>query len=201
MDELSFKFQETAVRTLLIEREPWFVGKDVAEALRHTNPERAVRNFVDDEDKGVTVLVTPGGTQQVTIINEPGAYSLILQSKTETAKKFKHWVTHDVLPSIRKQGYYSVLSDEELIEALTQKLQDNPKFLKYTDGLSPAQKKDADKLRREADYQELRKNWKTMEPREVTQRLSDIFFDDPRRFERENNKFIYWYNHNKISKI
>lgn len=190
MDELSFKFQETAVRTLLIEREPWFVGKDVAEALRHTNPERAVRNFVDDEDKGVTVLVTPGGTQQVTIINEPGVYSLILQSKTETAKKFKHWVTHDVLPSIRKQGYYSVLSDEELIEALTQKLQDNPKFLKYTDGLSPAQKKDADKLRREADYQELRKNWKTMEPREVTQRLSDIFFDDPRRFERENNKFI-----------
>ena len=61
MNELVYVFHETTVRTMLIDSEPWFVGKDVAEALKHTNPERAIRNFVDDEDKGVTVLVTPGG--------------------------------------------------------------------------------------------------------------------------------------------
>ena len=118
MNELTYVFQENPVRTMLIDAEPWFVGKDVAEALKHANPERAVRNFVDDEDKGVTVLVTPGGTQQVTIINEPGVYSLILQSKTEYAKTFKRWITHEVLPSIRKQGYYTALTPEDTIKAL-----------------------------------------------------------------------------------
>lgn len=118
MNELVYAFNETTVRTMLIDSEPWFVGKDVAEALKHTNPERAIRNFVDDEDKGVTVLVTPGGSQQVTIINEPGVYSLILQSKTETAKRFKKWLTHEVLPSIRKTGYYTALTPEDTIKAL-----------------------------------------------------------------------------------
>lgn len=118
MNELIYVFNETTVRTMLIDSEPWFVGKDVAEALKHTNPERALRNFVDEEDKGVTVLVTPGGSQQVTIINEPGVYSLILQSKTETSKRFKKWLTHEVLPSIRKTGYYTALTPEDTIKAL-----------------------------------------------------------------------------------
>lgn len=73
---------------------------------------------MDEEDKGVTVLVTPGGQQGVTIINEPGAYSLILSSRTTFAKRFKHWLTHEVLPSIRKQGFYSTLTPEETIRAL-----------------------------------------------------------------------------------
>ena len=118
MNELIYVFNETTVRTMLIDSEPWFVGKDVAEALKHTNPERALRNFVDEEDKGVTKMVTPGGSQQVTIINEPGVYSLMLQSKTETAKRFKKWLTHEVLPSIRKTGYYTALTPEDTIKAL-----------------------------------------------------------------------------------
>ena len=118
MNELIYVFNETTVRTMLIDSEPWFVGKDVAEAFKHTNPERALRNFVDEEDKGVTKMVTPGGSQQVTIINEPGVYSLILQSKTETAKRFKKWLTHEVLPSIRKTGYYTALTPEDTIKAL-----------------------------------------------------------------------------------
>ena len=118
MNELIYVFNETTVRTMLIDSEPWFIGKDVAEALKHTNPERALRNFVDEEDKGVTKMVTPGGSQQVTIINEPGVYSLILQSKTETAKRFKKWLTHEVLPSIRKTGYYTALTPEDTIKAL-----------------------------------------------------------------------------------
>ena len=86
--------------------EPWFVGKDVAVSLGHLNPERSIRKFVEDEDKGVTELVTPGGSQTMTIINEPGLYALVMSSKTEAAKGFKRWVTHDVLPSIRKTGMY-----------------------------------------------------------------------------------------------
>lgn len=107
------------IRTVEIDGEPWFVGKDVAVALGYENPARAIRSHVDEDDKGVTKLVTPGGTQDVIIINESGVYSLILSSKLPAAKKFKHWVTAEVLPSIRKNGGYiqgqKELSPEELM--------------------------------------------------------------------------------------
>ena len=82
----------------------WFVGKDVAESLGYSNARKAVLVHVDAEDKGVTKWDTPGGTQQMTIINESGLYALILSSKLPSAKEFKHWVTSEVLPSIRKTG-------------------------------------------------------------------------------------------------
>ncbi len=96
------------VRTLTIDGEPYFVGKDVADILGYTNPQKAIRNHVDDEDKGVNELFTPGGKQEVTVINESGLYSLILSSKLPTAKRFKHWVTSEVLPSIRRHGLYAI---------------------------------------------------------------------------------------------
>ena len=89
-----------------IDGEPWFVGKDVAVALGYTNPSKAFRDHIAEEDKGVTKCYTPGGAQQMTIINESGLYSLILSSKLPSAKEFKHWVTSEVLPSIRKNGAY-----------------------------------------------------------------------------------------------
>lgn len=94
------------IRTVEINGEPWLVGKDVAVALGYQNPQRALRNHVDAEDKGVTEMVTPGGKQNLPIINESGLYSLILSSKLPGAKKFKRWVTAEVLPSIRKTGGY-----------------------------------------------------------------------------------------------
>lgn len=97
------------VRTLTIEEEPWFVGKDVAVALGYENPQKAVRTHVDTEDRGVTEMDTPGGKQNICIINESGLYALIFGSKLESAKRFKHWVTHDVLPAIRKTGSYSII--------------------------------------------------------------------------------------------
>ena len=107
-----------SIRTLTINGEPWFAGKDVAAALGYTNPLKAVRDHVDEEDKGVNDSFTPGGKQKIVIINESGLYSLILSSKLEGAKRFKHWVTADVLPSIRKTGGYIAgeekMSDEEL---------------------------------------------------------------------------------------
>lgn len=107
------------IRTVVKDGEPWFVGKDVAEILGHSNPQRALRDYIDDDDKGVTKIVTPGGTQTMAIINESGLYSLILSSKLPNAKKFKKWVTSEVLPSIRKNGGYiagqEIMSDDELM--------------------------------------------------------------------------------------
>ena len=97
-----------SVRTLVINGEPYFVGKDVATILGYSNPRDAISKHVDDEDKGVAKCDTLGGVQDLTMINESGLYSLILSSKMPTAKKFKHWVTSEVLPSIRKTGSYSV---------------------------------------------------------------------------------------------
>ena len=108
MDELkTFENAELgAVRTLLIDGEPYFVGKDVAEILGYRNPQEAIRTHVDDEDKGVSEILTPGGMQKMPVINESGLYSLIFSSKLPTAKQFKRWVTGEVLPAIRKTGRY-----------------------------------------------------------------------------------------------
>lgn len=96
-----------SVRTILIDGQPWFVGKDVASALGYTNPLKALRDHIDEEDKGVNKTFTPGGKQNITFINESGVYSLIFSSKLETARQFKRWVTSEVLPSIRKYGMYA----------------------------------------------------------------------------------------------
>lgn len=99
------------IRTVTIDNEPWFVGKDIAEALGYGKGKslnNAVATHVDDEDKGVTEMMTPGGKQNLIIINESGLYSLILSSKLPNAKKFKRWVTSEVLPAIRKTGHYEV---------------------------------------------------------------------------------------------
>ena len=94
------------VRGLTIDGEPWLVGKDVALVLGYSNPRKALVDHVDKEDKGVTKCDTLGGTQDMTIINESGLYSLIFSSKLPNAKKFKRWVTSEVLPAIRKTGQY-----------------------------------------------------------------------------------------------
>jgi len=103
------------VRVIEIDGTPWFVGKDVATILGYENTSRDVNRHVDAEDKGTTEMVTPGGKQKITIINESGLYSLILSSKLPSAKKFKRWVTSEILPSIRKHGAYIV--DEVLTVA------------------------------------------------------------------------------------
>ena len=107
------------IRTLLIEDEVWFVGKDVAEALGYVEPRSAISKKVDEEDRGVAKMETPSGKQDMTIINESGLYSLILSSKLPQAKDFKRWVTNEILPSIRKHGGYlhnqENLSQEEIL--------------------------------------------------------------------------------------
>ncbi len=113
------------VRTTIIDGEPWFVGKDVAQMLGYKDTVNALKSNVDAEDKRGWQINTPGGIQTMTTINESGLYSLIMSSKLPTAKEFKRWVTSEVLPTIRRQGSYAVqqpMSPAQLIAAQAQVL-------------------------------------------------------------------------------
>lgn len=121
------------IRTLLIDGEPWFVGKDIASILKYSNTRKALADHVDKEDKadGVTIRDSIGRVQKPVIINESGLYSLILSSKLPTAKKFKRWVTTEILPSIRKYGGYitlpkleDIMANPESLELLLKQLLD-----------------------------------------------------------------------------
>lgn len=114
-----FNFENHEVRSLLINSEPWFVGRDVAEVLGYKKPENAIANHVDDDDKTTTLIQGIGSNykSKTMIINESGLYCLVLSSKLPSAKKFKRWVTSEVLPALRKTGQYQVkeLSGQELM--------------------------------------------------------------------------------------
>lgn len=122
MNELqNFNFNGARVRALTIDNEPYFVGKDVAEILGYKNPSNALQTHVDKEDK-TTYLNRVSGSNyktKTTVINESGLYSLILSSRLPTAKQFKHWVTSEVLPAIRKHGAY--MTDEKAEAIVTDK--------------------------------------------------------------------------------
>lgn len=115
MQELQiFKNKELGeIRTILIDNQPYFVGKDVAETLGYTNPQKAIRDHVDEEDKTLNDSFTVNGTRGI-LINESGLYSLILTSKLPSANKFKRWVTNEVLPSIRETGAYNTNQSKQL---------------------------------------------------------------------------------------
>lgn len=105
---MEINFDYTEVRTLMIEDEPYFVGKDVAKALGYSRPSDAIRDHVDAEDKLMRQFTVSGQNRNMSIINESGLYSLIFSSKLESAKRFKRWVTSEVLPTLRKTGRYIV---------------------------------------------------------------------------------------------
>lgn len=109
------------IRTAEINGEIYFVGKDIAEILGYANPQKAIRDHVDDEDKTLNETFTVNGTMAI-LINESGLYSLIISSKLPKAKEFKHWVTSEILPSIRKHGAY--MTEQTIEQALT-----SPDFL------------------------------------------------------------------------
>lgn len=100
-------FGNGTIRMFGTKLEPWFAGKDICDALGYKNHRDAIAKHVDEDDKGVAKCDTPGGVQNVIVINESGMYALIFGSELPEAKKFKHWVTHEVLPQIRKYGSYT----------------------------------------------------------------------------------------------
>lgn len=142
-----FKNEELGnVRTLFIDGECWFVGKDVAECLGYAKARNAIANHVDPEDKkGAPIQGDLGGTQEMTIINESGMYALIFGSELESAKKFKRWVTKEVLPSIRKHGLYIT---EELLQD-KEKLQDAIADLEMDNKLKDSKIGELEEIRKE----------------------------------------------------
>lgn len=135
------------IHVIRINGEPWFYGTDVAISLGYTNPRKTLADHVDDDDKGVTKRDTLGGTQKTTIINESGLYSLVLSSKLPTAKKFKRWVTNEVIPSIRKHGAYmtpetleKVLLSPDTLMQLAQNLKDEQEKRKALEAQIESQK-------------------------------------------------------------
>lgn len=114
MELTQFTYKNTALRTLEINSQPWFVAKDVCDILELTNIRPSLA-ALDEDEKGVHTIYTPGGNQEMTVISEPGLYSLILRSRKPEAKAFKRWVTHEILPSIRRHGMYAT---ESVVDAM-----------------------------------------------------------------------------------
>ena len=103
------------LRIIVIDGVIWFVGIDVAHALGYSNPQRAIRDYVDDTDKRVEKIGTAGGYQKTTLINKSGVYSLILDSNMPKAKEYRHWVTSDVLPQVDETGSYSAVTPSPIL--------------------------------------------------------------------------------------
>lgn len=112
-----FNYNEQQVRTLLRNDEPWFVAKDICDVLDLGDVSKAVGRL-DEDEKGTNSIPTPGGNQKVLIVNEPGLYSLILSSRKPEARQFKRWITHEVLPSIRKTGSYEAPGSSRRADAM-----------------------------------------------------------------------------------
>lgn len=112
---IPFRFQETQLNVIQLNEEPWFIAKEVCDVLNHSDTSMATRSL-DEDEKLIQTLFVSGQNRQVTLINESGLYSLILRSKKAEAKEFKRWVTHEVLPAIRRHGgYLTPEKTEELI--------------------------------------------------------------------------------------
>ncbi|QCR33164.1 phage antirepressor [Lysinibacillus sp. SGAir0095] len=143
----TFNFESNNIRVLEINNQPFFVGKEIACILGYQNTPKAIRDHVDDEDKLTERIVLSGQRREVIVINESGLYSLILSSKLESAKRFKRWVTSEVLPSIRKHGAYmtpdtieKVLTDPDTIIHIATQLKEEREKRKATELVLEEQK-------------------------------------------------------------
>lgn len=122
--ERSFDYQGSKVRTVVIDGEPWFVGSDVCVVLEYANAPQALGKL-DEDEKGIWSVDTPGGKQAMIVVSEAGLYSLVLRSRAPKAKPFRRWITHEVIPSIRKDGMYvapALLNDPEHLLRVTTRL-------------------------------------------------------------------------------
>ena len=157
------------VRTLVIDDDPWFVGKDVAQILSYKNTKDALAKHVDPEDSRGSQIATPSGVQAMKVINESGLYSLILSSKLPTAKKFKRWVTSEVLPALRKHGAYAtgetidrIISDPDYGIQLLQTLKEERQKRKELEEANRIQQIQIAELQPKASYYDVILNCKDL---------------------------------------
>lgn len=147
------------IRTTIVNNEPWFVGKDVADILGYQNGSRDINRHVDEDDRRKVMIFDGNQDKETIVINESGLYSLILSSKMPNAKKFKHWVTNDILPTIRRHGAYmtektledAILNPDYLLK-LAQALKDETDKRKALEGKTKAQEQIIMELKPRADY-------------------------------------------------
>lgn len=174
------------VRTISVENEPYFVGKDVAVILGYSNPRKAIIDHVDEEDKqdGVTIRDSIGREQNPVIINESGLYSLILGSKLPSAKRFKRWVTSEVLPAIRKHGVYAIdemlANPDAMIAALTELKRERENTLALQETVA-VQNQQIAEMKPKANYYDIVLNCKDVVPISV---ISKDYGWSPRRMNR-----------------
>lgn len=185
-----FKFHDSDVRTVLIDDEVYFVGKDVAEALGYNKPRNAIAMHVYDDDKKDAPIQGPlGGKQQMTIINESGVYALVFGSKLPRAKEFKHWVTSEVLPSIRKTGGYKMPSTpEEMIDLL---LQNSSNANKRIDKVEEQSKKNEERITNLEDNRFLNPNEYGYLNTQVSARVKQVKESHKWELNREQNNQLY----------
>ena len=185
-----FKFHDSDVRTFLIDDEVYFVGKDVAETLGYKDTKNALKQHVYDEDKMGWQITTPSrGIQTVTVINESGVYALVFGSKLPRAKEFKHWVTSEVLPSIRKAGGYKMPSTpEEMIDLL---LQNSSNANKRIDKVEEQSKKNEERITNLEDNRFLNPNEYGYLNTQVSVRVKQVKESHKWELNREQNNQLY----------
>lgn len=204
---LNFTFNCAEVRTITEGEVIWFVGKDVATILGYSDTDQALRKNAEDEDKLTRLIDGSGQSRNMILVNEAGVYSLILSSTLPMAKQFKRWVTHEVLPSIRKQGFYSLLTKEKLFEVLTDKQREDNTYLDCID--KQAIKRQVLQETREKRIEETRKIWvrefsNKAEPDfspKIKRELGQIWDGDMPMFHKYLDKYHSDFNNKKKGKI
>lgn len=191
--QLVFDYDTFPIRTVSDTFGIWFVLRDVCISLGITD-DKQVYDRLDDDERGRYKVPTPGGVQEMRCVNEAGLYEVIIRSNSDKAKPFRRWITHDVLPSIRKQGYYSLLSDEELIEVITEKQRIDNSFLGKIDKTAikaKLLKQSREKAQADSDLLYLCKDKYTC--KEYRAKLKEIWKDDMSGYHKAFDEFQNWY--------
>lgn len=191
--QLAFNYESLQVRTLTNDVGIWFVLRDICDVLGIVD-DKQVYNRLDEDERGRYKTPTPGGLQEIRCVNEPGLYDTIIRSNSDKAKPFRRWITHDVLPSIRKQGYYSLLTDEELIEVITEKQRTDNSFLGKIDKTAikaKLLKESREKAQADSDLLYLCKDKYTC--KEYRAKLKEIWKDDMPGYHKALDEFQNWY--------
>ena len=189
--ENNLQFEQFPIRTIVqSDNEIWFVLKDVCTVLEISDDKQVYERLDDDEREGYKIP-TPGGMQTMRCITEAGLYHVILRSNSEKAKPFRRWVTHEVLPTLRQQGYYSTLPDEELLKMLNKRLEEKPDFIRLAN-VNKLNQHYLHKLKMTEKLEELWKKRFDLTQEGYVRELSRICDDEISTLNKEWFKYVKW---------
>ncbi len=192
--QLAFNYETFPVRTISDTSGIWFVLRDVCISLGIAD-DKQVYDRLDDDERGRYKVPTPGGMQEMRCVNEAGLYEVIIRSNSEKAKPFRRWVTHDVLPSIRKQGYYSLMSDKDLLDVIIEKQRQNSEFLNKIDKTAIKSKLLSESRVSKIEQTEILFLSKSeYDVKSYRIKLKEIWGDDNYGFHKNLDEYMKWYN-------